>query len=219
MGVYPIDLVYVVAHSRAMTTKASKTDKKVRDDLTPKQARFVDEFLVDLNATQAAIRAGYKKHAAFATGHENLRKPKIEAAIAEALKDQQQRTEITADDALKETGYIAFSDIRKLFNENGGLKKPHELDDDIAKAIAGIDVSTVKDGEDLIDVRKIKLWSKNDALEKLGKHFQLFVERKEVTGKGGGPIETETTHVLSPELQELFDEVTGQKDADTPTDD
>ena len=53
-------------------------------NLTPKQQRFVEEYLIDLNATQAAIRAGYSKHTAHSIGHENLSKPEIVAALAEA---------------------------------------------------------------------------------------------------------------------------------------
>ena len=67
------------------------------EKLTPKQARFVEEYLVDLNATQAAIRAGYSESTARAIGHENLTKPDIQEAIAEARGKQQQRTEITAN--------------------------------------------------------------------------------------------------------------------------
>ena len=63
--------------------------------LTPKQERFVQEYLVDLNATQAAIRAGYKEKTAGSIGQENLKKPEIQKAIQEAMKAQQQRTEIT----------------------------------------------------------------------------------------------------------------------------
>lgn len=69
--------------------------------LTPKQERFVQEYLVDLNATQAAIRAGYKEKTAGSIGQENLKKPEIQKAIQEAMKAQQQRTEITQDYVLQ----------------------------------------------------------------------------------------------------------------------
>ena len=65
--------------------------------LTPKQARFVEEYLVDLNATQAATRAGYSKRSAGIQGHENLKKPHIAAAISEAQQARSKRTEITQD--------------------------------------------------------------------------------------------------------------------------
>lgn len=82
-------------------------------DLTPKQARFVAEYLIDLNGTQAAIRAGYSVHTARAIGAENLTKPDIASAIELAQQARADRTEITADRVLKELAKIGFSDIRK----------------------------------------------------------------------------------------------------------
>lgn len=82
--------------------------------LNPKQQRFVDEYLVDLNATQAAIRAGYSVDTAGSIGHENLKKPEIQLAITEARKLQQERTGITADKVLLEIASIAMADAREL---------------------------------------------------------------------------------------------------------
>lgn len=78
--------------------------------LTEKQKRFVQEYLVDLNATQAAIRAGYKEKAARSVGAENLTKPDIQKAIQSAIKERQDRTGITQDRVLKELGKVAFAD-------------------------------------------------------------------------------------------------------------
>lgn len=93
-----------------------KESEKVKPQLglTEKQQRFVDEYLVDLNATQAAIRAGYSADTAGAIGHENLKKPEIVLALAEARKAQQERTQITADRVVTELGMIAFADAREL---------------------------------------------------------------------------------------------------------
>lgn len=77
--------------------------------LTEKQKRFVAEYLVDLNATQAAIRAGYSEKTAGSVGNENLKKPEIQNAIQKAVADRQQRTEITQDKVLDELGKVAFS--------------------------------------------------------------------------------------------------------------
>lgn len=81
------------------TARARNTVKVHNADvaLTALQVRFVEEYLVDLNATQAAVRAGYSQSTAKEIGYENLTKPHIQAAIAEARLKQQQRTEITAD--------------------------------------------------------------------------------------------------------------------------
>ena len=69
--------------------------------LTPKQARFVEEYLLDLNATQAAIRAGYSAKTARAMGCENLTKPDIQAAVTEAQRDRAARTGITQDEVIR----------------------------------------------------------------------------------------------------------------------
>ena len=66
-------------------------------NLTPKQQRFVEEYLIDLNATQAAIRAGYSEKTAYSVGHENLKKPEIQKAIEEAKNKISERTELTVD--------------------------------------------------------------------------------------------------------------------------
>lgn len=75
--------------------------------LTPKQERFVQEYLVDLNATQAAIRAGYKEKTAGAIGSENLKKPEIQSALQRALKDREERTEVTQDYVIRKLVEIA----------------------------------------------------------------------------------------------------------------
>jgi phage terminase small subunit len=77
--------------------------------LTARQQRFVDEYLLDLNATQAAVRAGYSARSASAIGFENLRKPEIGAAICEAQAERACKTRVTADDVLRELWSIAQS--------------------------------------------------------------------------------------------------------------
>lgn len=80
---------------------------------TAKQAQFVAEYLIDLNATQAAIRAGYSAKTAGAVGHENLNKPEIASAVKTGMDARAQRTEITADRVMRELAKLGFSDIRK----------------------------------------------------------------------------------------------------------
>lgn len=92
----------------------AKDDKK--DKLTPKQELFVKEYLVELNATQAAIKAGYSKKTAEVIGFENLRKPKIQAAIQAAMDQRAERTEIKADDVLKYWHDIATADPNELIH-------------------------------------------------------------------------------------------------------
>lgn len=91
--------------------------------LTPKQEAFVREYLVDLNASAAAIRAGYSEVAARDIGWENLRKPAIQAALQEAMNARAERTEVTADKVLLELADIAFA-TPKEFSEWGIRFRP-----------------------------------------------------------------------------------------------
>lgn len=173
-------------------------------NLNPKQQRFVDEYLIDLNATQAAIRAGYSKKTAAQIGEENLRKPEISAAVQKAQADRSERTQITQDAVLQELAKIGFSDIRKvvqwgptelrvILDKDGGdsgktapyhgvrLINVEDIDDDTAAAIS--EVSHGKDG------LKVKLHDKKGALVDIGRHLGMFKDRVEHTGKNGGPIE------------------------------
>jgi len=167
--------------------------------LTAKQRRFVAEYLVDLNATKAATRAGYSEKTAYSVGHELLKKPEIAAALAEAQDAAQKRTGVTTDRVLRELARIGFSDIRKAFTESGHLLNPQDWDDETAASIASIKVITRPEGETdengkrkVEHVHEVKFWDKNSALEKLAKHLGMFIERHEHTGKDGGPIETRT---------------------------
>lgn len=157
--------------------------------LTPKQARFVQEYLIDLDATKAATRAGYSARTAKQQGHVLLQKPHVQAAVKAATDARSERTGITADRVLQELARLGFSDLRRAFDEKGNLKRPEEWDDDTAAAIASVEVVTrsIGDGE-VEQVHKIKVWDKNSALEKLGKHLKMFVERHEHTGKDGTPV-------------------------------
>jgi len=144
-----------------------------KPDLTPKQATFVEEYLVDLNATQAAIRAGYSKKTAVVIGCQNLMKVNIQAAIQFAKEKRSKRTEITQDKVLREYARLAFFDIRNLYDEDGVLIPIHKLDADTAAAIGGIDVVSVG-GEDFIDTKKIKIIDKKGSLNDLARHLGMF---------------------------------------------
>lgn len=156
--------------------------------LTDKQARFVQEYLVDLNATQAAIRAGYCERAAYAMGAENLTKPVIAEAIAKKQEKLQKKTEITIERVLQEYARVALLDPTKIW-ENGRIKEIHEMDEDTRRAIAGIEVTTGGNAKIPEILKKIKLWDKVKALDSLGKHLGMFVDRKELSGPGGQPVQ------------------------------
>ncbi|QOF94236.1 terminase small subunit [Novacetimonas hansenii] len=154
-------------------------------NLTPKQARFVEEYLVDLNATQAAIRAGYSKKTAVQIGHENLTKPDIQAAIAEAQLERSKRTEITQDRVLQELAKLGFSDIRNIFGDDGELKSPADMDPAVSASVASIEVilrAVPGSPGEVEKVAKVKSWDKLGALTQIGRHLGMFKDKLETTG-------------------------------------
>lgn len=180
-------------------------------ELTPKQRAFVREYLIDLNATQAAIRAGYAENSATVEGSRLLANAKVKSAVDAAMAMRSARTDITADRVLKELAKIGFSDIRKAVrwqsglvteedNPDGGdiaivktivtnnvqMVASDEIDDETAAAIA--EVSQNQGGG-----LKIKLHDKRAALVDIGKHLGMFRDKVEVTGKDGKDLVPEAS--------------------------
>jgi phage terminase small subunit len=159
-------------------------------ELTPKQQRFVDEYLVDLNGTRAAIRAGYSADSARFIAAENLTKPNIRAAIEERMRERAERVKVQADDVLRELTYIAFADVGDIFDFSGGairLKPAPEA----WRAIASIKVRVEKGGGDEGQAAKVlefRLLNKIEALRALGRHLGMFTDRVEHTFPGGVPV-------------------------------
>lgn len=145
--------------------------------LTDKQKRFVSEYLIDLNATAAAKRAGYSEKTACEQAARLLANVKVQEAVQKGKKEIQERTEITQDMVIRETAKLAFFDIRKMFGKDGKPLDISELDDDTAAALVGLDVQDVKDadsGDFLGYVKRYKMADKLKALELLGKHTGAF---------------------------------------------
>ena len=160
----------------------------MKPKMTPKQAAFVAEYLVDRNATQAAIRAGYSKKTAGQIGDENLKKPEIRAAIDAGLAKLSGKIEITAERVLRERARLAFFDPRKLFTEKGEPKAIAELDDDAAAVVAGLDVREEFEGngEDRALVGSVKKWKISDkvaALTLAMRHLGMLDDRLDISGR------------------------------------
>lgn len=169
-------------------TAQEKPKTKVQE-LTPKQDRFVQEYLIDLNATQAAIRAGYSARTAEWQGPQLLGKPHVAKAIQASMRRREARTEITQDRVLKEVARLAFLDIRKAFDADGNLKPLHELDDDTAAAIAGMDVTEMKGMDGSLSVlKKVKLSDKKGALELLMRHMGMLNDKVKLQGDAENPL-------------------------------
>lgn len=159
-------------------------------ELTAKQRRFALEYLVDLNATQAAIRAGYSVKTARAIASENLTKPAIRALVDEALKRREQRTEVTAARVLQEMARIALADMGQAFDASGNLLPIHEMPEDVRRALSGFEAEELFEGSGaertrMGNVRKVKFWDKPRVLEMLGKHLRMFEDdpKASVTGQ------------------------------------
>ena len=147
--------------------------------LTPKQKRFIDEYLIDLNATQAAIRAGYSKKTACFIGYENLTKPQIKDALQEAQGNLSRRTQVSQERVIAELAAIAFSNIGDVISwgpDGVSVKSADELSPEILASVADVSRSGVKDG----GMVRVRLYDKLKALELLGKHLGLFTEKVEV---------------------------------------
>lgn len=161
--------------------------------LTEKQRQFVAEYLIDLNATQAAIRAGYSTNRADAMGHENLRKPEISQAVQAAMLARSERTEVTADRVLAEYAKLAFLDPRRFYDASGGLIPVPLLPADVAAALSSMEVtverSNGEDGPTFADVKKIKFADKKGALDSVARHLGMFTDKTEVSGPNGGPVQ------------------------------
>ena len=157
-------------------TKQGKTSKGLSvKKLTPKEARFVDEYLIDLNATAALKRAGYKwknDEVARVSACRMLVKPYIASEIEARQKKLRETAGITVERVLLEVKRLAFFDTRKMFNADGSLVPITELGDDEAAAISSIEVID----KPVTSVIKYKLHSKNEALDKLCKHLGIYKE-------------------------------------------
>lgn len=149
--------------------------------MTKKQKKFVEEYLIDLNATQAAIRAGYSPDTAGSIGSENLKKPEIRVRIEKAMAERSKRTGINQDRIIEELAKIALLNPKNLINFEEATVKEDATEEDLA-AISSIRVKRfpTKDGEGI--EREVKMYDKAKALELLGRHLGMFKDKVEVSG-------------------------------------
>ena len=144
--------------------------------LNPKQQRFCEEYLIDLNATQAAIRAGYSVKTANEQGARLLVNVSVSREIERLQAVQSRRTGITADRVIRELAKIAFVDPDRVINADDGTIKADATDEDKA-AIQGVKVkrSSSMNGDSFEN--EVRLYDKTKALELLGKHLGLFTDK------------------------------------------
>ena len=155
--------------------------------MNAKQQRFAEEYLVDLNATQAAIRAGYSQKTAYAQGQRLLKHVEVAEFIAAAQDERSKATGITAEKVMEKLAEIAFADPRKLFSSDNVVKPIAELDLETVTCIDGFEVRELA-GDMPGTVTKVKLANRLKALELLGKHFGQFVDRVSHEGSTGNVV-------------------------------
>jgi phage terminase small subunit len=153
-----------------------------------KQQRFVAEYLVDLNATQAAIRAGYSAKTAEQQGPRLLGNAEIASAVAGKKATQLDRADLTAVRVLEELRRLVFSNVQDLFDADGNLKPIQSLTREQAACISSLEVikKNAEAGDGHIDVvHKLKVWDKTRSLEMAAKHFKLLTDVIRVEDEAG----------------------------------
>lgn len=178
--------------------------------LAAKQKRFADEYLIDLNGTKAAIRAGYSPNSAVEQASQMLSNIKIAEYIQARKLELDQKLEnrflISRERVLEEYARLAFSDIRGFYNEDGGLRSIAELDEQQAASLAGVESQQDYDyieGEKVPAgiTKKIKIYDKVRALEGIRKMMGYDQpEKTEITGKNGAPLQAPITFISAEKL-------------------
>ena len=184
-------------------TKAKPKEEKDRP-LNAGQQRFADEYLVDLNGTQAAIRAGYSPKAAAQQAFVLLRNPKVQAAIQAGREKTASKLEVTRERVLAEYAKLAFVDPRAFWNEDGTLKQVTELDPDVAATLTGFEVDEIggADGAPSIGVTKKIKWSdKRAALDSINRMMGWNQDKLKLQGDEENPIHVATKVIVVPAKQ------------------
>lgn len=146
--------------------------------LTIKQQRFVDEYLIDLNATQAAIRAGYSVKTAQEQGSQNLSKLMVQQAISEKMAERSRRTGVNQDRVVLELAKIAFVKMTDLVDSQCKINSD-AADDDLA-CIESMKYKETQSEAGASVEREVKVASKLKALELLGKHLGMWNDKMDV---------------------------------------
>jgi phage terminase small subunit len=180
--------------------------------LTRKQRLFVAEYLVDLNATKAAARAGYSKRSAYSTGHRALRIPAVRAAIEELQAERLERLAMRTDEMVVELSLMARANLLDYLRPGDGapIADPNELDRDKAAALAEVTVDdfTEGQGENRREGRRfrIKLQDKLGAIDRLIKLYALLGQRaaSEPTAEEVPPAPKHSNRQVARAILEVF---------------
>lgn len=156
-------------------------------NLNEKQKRFADEYLIDLNATQAAIRAGYSPRSAAEQASRLLKNAKVRAYIDERMAELSRRTGVNQERILRELARIAFVNAPDLINmEDATVREDATVDDMAAIASVRVKIIPTENGQGI--EREIRLADKIRALDLLGKRFAMWTERQQIDANFGVQI-------------------------------
>lgn len=188
--------------SRAESTAANHTP------LTPRQQRFVLEYVRDLNVKAASKRAGYSSTRADLTGRALLRVPKVAAAVQAKLDETARAAKMDAVEVLSCSVEMLQSDVRDIMDDAGNYRPLSEWPTVWRKMLSSFDVETIRNakGDEVGRITKVKFIDKIKVLELIGKHINVraFVTQHEVSGPDGGPIKvTSVDRVPTDRLEQM----------------
>lgn len=160
--------------------------KNPANKLHQRRTRFVKEFLIDQNATRAAIAAGYSERSAKVTGCRLLTDANVRSQIETGNNKVNGKLDLTVERIREEIARLAYYDPRDFWNEDGTAKPIHEIHEDARRAIAGFEVAELFEGSgdkrNLAGyVKKFKLSDKRGALELAARHLKMLTDKVEVT--------------------------------------
>lgn len=183
--------------------------------LTARQQRFVDEYLIDLNATRAAIRAGYSARTADRIGPELLGKTCVSAAISAAKVARAENVRMDSERVLQRLVEMAEADLADLYDDQGDLLHPNQWPEVWRQGlVAGVETFMVPKGQDAdgkvvyAEVRKVRLADRTKLIELIGKHVQVSAFREQVglSDPQGGPVQVAVAVEL-PALKKALERV------------
>lgn len=180
----------VPSGSHAWIVTLSKSCYRAVMTLNPKQQRFCEEYIITLNATDAAKKAGYSEKGASVTAAKLLALPKIAKYVEKLNATRAKRVKIEQDDVIREIAKIAFSNITDAvtWNESGVIVKDSSLlTPEQSAAIAEVSETRGKYGPSI----KVKMYDKKGALELLGRHLSMFSDNVKVSTPEGESIKVE----------------------------
>ena len=179
--------------------------------LTAKQQRFIAEYLIDLNAAQAAIRAGYAVKGAKDQAYQLMQRPEVVAAIKEAIEARNQRTQVDADYVLNRLTEIDQMDLLDILDDDMSIKPLSKWPKVWRQSLSGFDIAEMFEGvgkeRDLVGLmKKIKWPDKVKNLELLGKHVNVNAFRENVNHSGSINLTNMTDEELDRHIAQLSDD-------------